>query len=324
MTAVSLSSGQESERCECAVHANAPHGQEPAERVFGCAGWFPTGPVRTSIRWREPGLPRQYCRAAEASGGSGSARCQSVSVETADRGVRSTSTLISISTPAGRSRRWSESMVFGRVLDDVDEPLVDPHLEVLAGVLVLVRRPDHREAVLLGGQRDRALDGGAGAHDGLDDLLGRLIDDLVVVGLQPDSGAGARCHVSSHSSLTGGDSPPRIRLDQLSKEHRPGLGSDVATLPAGPCRRQSRPSRSLAATGWTPHRPRCHPLDDAGFGSVEGPGPGRHEADRVQGRPRPVSLRLGRHPRPDHRSGPAVHDDHPGARATRWCRPRAT
>src|ERR1700733_10027308 len=28
----------------------------------------------------------------------------------------------------------------GRVLDDVDQALVDPHLEVLAGVLVLVRR----------------------------------------------------------------------------------------------------------------------------------------------------------------------------------------
>src|SRR5436190_23319600 len=28
-------------------------------------------------------------------------------------------------------------------LDDVDQPLVDPHLEMLAAVLVLVRRADH-------------------------------------------------------------------------------------------------------------------------------------------------------------------------------------
>jgi hypothetical protein len=40
--------------------------------------------------------------------------------------------LISMSTPAGRSSRWSESTVLGRRLDDVDQALVDPHLEVLA------------------------------------------------------------------------------------------------------------------------------------------------------------------------------------------------
>jgi len=38
-----------------------------------------------------------------------------------------------------------------RVLDDVEQALVDPHLEVLAAVLVLVRRTDHREAMLFRG-----------------------------------------------------------------------------------------------------------------------------------------------------------------------------
>jgi spermidine/putrescine transport system permease protein len=44
--------------------------------------------------------------------------------------------LISMSTPAGSSMRCSESIVLGRRVDDVDQPLVDPHLEVLARVLV--------------------------------------------------------------------------------------------------------------------------------------------------------------------------------------------
>ena len=41
-----------------------------------------------------------------------------------------------MSTPAGSSRRWSDSTVLLRGLDDVDEALVDAHLEVLARVLV--------------------------------------------------------------------------------------------------------------------------------------------------------------------------------------------
>src|ERR1700733_3027089 len=72
------------------------------------------------------------------------------------------------------------------VLDDVDQPLVDPHLEVLAAVLVLVRRADHRVPVLLGRKGHRAEDLGLRAPHGLDDLLGRLVEDLVVVGLEPN------------------------------------------------------------------------------------------------------------------------------------------
>ena len=75
----------------------------------------------------------------------------------------------------------------GCVLDDVEEALVDPHLEVLAAVLVLVGAADHRVAVLLGGQGYRAADFGLGAHDSFDDLLGRLVQDLVIVGLQADT-----------------------------------------------------------------------------------------------------------------------------------------
>jgi hypothetical protein len=73
------------------------------------------------------------------------------------------------------------------VLDNVEEPLVNPHLEVLAAVLVLVGRADHRVAVLLAGERYRSPDLGLGAEDGLHDLLGRLVDHLVVVGLEANA-----------------------------------------------------------------------------------------------------------------------------------------
>src|SRR6478609_1062167 len=73
-----------------------------------------------------------------------------------------------------------------RGLDDVEETLVDAHLEVLARVLVDVRRADHAEAADLGGQRYRSPHLRLRAHDRLDDLLRRLVDDLVVVSLEPD------------------------------------------------------------------------------------------------------------------------------------------
>src|SRR4051794_16238499 len=71
-------------------------------------------------------------------------------------------------------------------LENVEQPLVHAHLEVLAAVLVLVGRTDDRVAVLLGRQRDRAAHVRLRAEHRLDDLAGRLVDDLVVVRLQPD------------------------------------------------------------------------------------------------------------------------------------------
>src|SRR5256885_7203248 len=74
-----------------------------------------------------------------------------------------------------------------RRVDDVDQPLVSAHLEVLARVLVLVRRADDAVHVLLGRQRHRARDLGARPRHRLDDLLRRGVNDLVVVGLEPDA-----------------------------------------------------------------------------------------------------------------------------------------
>src|SRR5713101_593666 len=70
---------------------------------------------------------------------------------------------------------------------DVDQALVGAHLEVLPRVLVLERAADHAVDVLLGGQRYGTGDGRAGALNRLDDVLGGLVERLVVVRLQSDA-----------------------------------------------------------------------------------------------------------------------------------------
>src|SRR5215212_10504901 len=70
-------------------------------------------------------------------------------------------------------------------LKDVDQPLVRADLEVLSRVLVLERRADHAVHVLLGRQRHGTGDGGAGALSRVDDVLGGLVDLLMVIALQP-------------------------------------------------------------------------------------------------------------------------------------------
>src|SRR4051794_11394440 len=65
-------------------------------------------------------------------------------------------------------------------IDDVDQALVNPHLEVLTRVLVDVRATNDRVAMLVGRKRNWATNRRAGARDRLDDLAGRLVDDLVV------------------------------------------------------------------------------------------------------------------------------------------------
>src|SRR5699024_6352096 len=74
-----------------------------------------------------------------------------------------------------------------RRVDDVDQPLVRPHLEMVTAVLVLVRRTDDAEHVLLSWQRHRAHDRRTSAAHRVDDLARRAVDDLVVVGLEPDA-----------------------------------------------------------------------------------------------------------------------------------------
>src|SRR5437763_6297628 len=85
-----------------------------------------------------------------------------------------------------------------RRVDDVDQPLVRAHLEVLPRVLVLVRGPDDAVHVLLRGQRHRAGHARAGPGHRVDDLACRAVDDLMVVCLEPDADLLSR-HVASVS-----------------------------------------------------------------------------------------------------------------------------
>src|SRR5438105_1660831 len=69
---------------------------------------------------------------------------------------------------------------------DVDEPLVGPDLELVARVLVDERAADDGELLDTGGQRDRPGHRGPRPLRRLDDLRRGLVDELVVVGLEPD------------------------------------------------------------------------------------------------------------------------------------------
>src|SRR5580693_9371206 len=60
-----------------------------------------------------------------------------------------------------------------RRIEDVDQPLVSAHLEVLPRVLVLMRRADDAVDVPLGRQRHRPHNAGTSTDDCLDDLARR-------------------------------------------------------------------------------------------------------------------------------------------------------
>src|SRR3954471_14403060 len=76
-----------------------------------------------------------------------------------------------------------------RRLEDVEQALVRANLELLARLLVGVRRAQHRVLVDLGRQRNRTGDLGAGTLRGLHDLARRLVEELVVVRLETDADA---------------------------------------------------------------------------------------------------------------------------------------
>ena len=59
----------------------------------------------------------------------------------------------------------------GAGVGDVDQALVGAALKLLAAVLILMNSAQDGDDFLLGGQRDGAGDGRAGALGGLDDLL---------------------------------------------------------------------------------------------------------------------------------------------------------
>src|SRR6195952_2430765 len=105
-----------------------------------------------------------------------------------------------------------------RRIDDVDQPLVRAHLEVLAAVLVLVRRSDNDDHVLLRGERHRADDLGARTRDRVDDLPRRAVEPRVVVRLQSDADLLSRhgflvpCAPEARGSWLTGRLAPRPRV----------------------------------------------------------------------------------------------------------------
>src|SRR6266436_6523078 len=88
---------------------------------------------------------------------------------------------------AGREAETLEGVDDARVeVEDVDDALVRAHLELLARVLVDERAADHGQLGDLGGKRDGAGSARVGTAGGVDDLVRRLIQHTMVVGLEPD------------------------------------------------------------------------------------------------------------------------------------------
>src|SRR5665647_772363 len=115
----------------------------------------------------------------------------------------------------------------GRV-DDVDETLVGAHLEVLPAVLVLVRRTDDDEDVLLRRQRHRADNRCTGTRHRVDNLARRTVDDLMVIRLKSDADllSRHRCSdsLSSYLLLMAGPMdlrPPRSGVSHPLRSTRP-------------------------------------------------------------------------------------------------------
>src|SRR5271155_1462584 len=74
-----------------------------------------------------------------------------------------------------------------RRIDDIEQALVRTHLELLAALLVDVRRAVDREFLDPSRQRDRPPHLRAGALGRIDDLAGRCIEDAVIERLEADA-----------------------------------------------------------------------------------------------------------------------------------------
>src|SRR5687767_5612207 len=153
-------------------------------------------------------------------------------------------------------------------VNDVDEALVGAHLEVLAGVLVLVRRANDAVDVLLGRQRHRAGDLRTRTGDGVHDLPRRGVDHLVVIGLEPDADLLSR-HRSLSSSISyawsGFGSQPLVGERRLSLLHPPTPAVGRVAWPTELIRLMTRPRGEavmlwVAPDGcriWSGHRSPC-------------------------------------------------------------------
>src|SRR5215510_15328439 len=100
-----------------------------------------------------------------------------------------------------------------RRIDDVEQPLVGAHLELLAALLVDVWRAVDGELLDLGRQRDRPAHLGARALGGIHDLARRRIEDAMVERFEPDADVLAVHGISDDGGrTTEGRSVVRSRL----------------------------------------------------------------------------------------------------------------
>src|SRR2546430_966333 len=136
-------------------------------------------------------------------------------------------------------------------IEDVEEPLVRADLELLARLLVDVRRAQHAVLVDLGGQRDGPRHLGARALGRVDDLAGRLVQQPVIVGLEAD--ADLRCHLRPPYSRIFVTTPaPTVLPPSRMAKRRPssraiGVMSVTSRLVLSPGMTISVPSLSLAS-----------------------------------------------------------------------------
>ena len=97
--------------------------------------------------------------------------------------------------------------------EHVEQSLVGPDLKVLSGLLVNVRRAIHRETFDPGRQRDWSGDSATGAPNSIDDLAHRLVQQPVIVRLQPYPDL--IVHPVSHSSDSGFSTPRYLRFKRV-------------------------------------------------------------------------------------------------------------
>src|ERR1035441_9895178 len=74
-----------------------------------------------------------------------------------------------------------------RGFENIEQPLMGANLELLARFLIYVRRAQNGIAVLERRQRNRPGARGSGALGRIDNIARRLVQDAVIVRLQPDS-----------------------------------------------------------------------------------------------------------------------------------------
>src|SRR5690242_10048663 len=107
-------------------------------------------------------------------------------------------------------------------INDVQHSLMRPDLELLAALLVHVRRTVHGEALDAGRQRDRAADLGAGALRRHHDLVRRLIEDAVVERLEADADILAVHRLLAFYSMMLATTPaPTVRPPSRIAKRRP-------------------------------------------------------------------------------------------------------